>query len=201
MEKFGVRRSTILPLPSSPHCAPSTAMFILFRGASPRRTPLHAPSLAASPARSVRVAHSLTLVRFLSGGLRPAGLPYTLPRSPLRRLAPFACPTRCPSFDFRPGGFAPPAPPTRSLARRFAGSLRSRGSPAAPRSLFVRRASPRRTPLHAPSLAASPARSVRVAHSLTLVRFLSGGLRPAGPPYTLPRSPLRRLAPFAWLTR
>src|SRR5260221_8336964 len=90
MEKFGVRRSTILPLPSSPHCAPSTAMFILFRGASPRRTPLHAPSLAASPARSVRVAHSLTLVRFLSGGFRPAGPPYTLPRSPLRRLAPFA---------------------------------------------------------------------------------------------------------------
>src|SRR5688572_17468581 len=28
MEKFGVSRSTILPLPSSPHCAPSTAMFI-----------------------------------------------------------------------------------------------------------------------------------------------------------------------------
>src|SRR5258708_15133218 len=142
MEKFGVRRSTILPLPSSPHCAPSTAMFILFRGASPRRTPLHAPSLAASPARSVRVAHSLTLVRFLSGGLRPAG------------------------------------PPTRSLARRFAGSLRSRGSLADPRSLFVPRASPRRTPPHAPSPAPSPPRSLPLAHSLTLPRFLSQRRRP-----------------------
>jgi hypothetical protein len=30
---------------------------------------------------------------------------------------------------------------------------------------------------------------------------LSGGLRPAGPPYTLSRTPLRRRAPFAWLTR
>src|SRR2546423_8513543 len=28
MEKFAVSRSTILPLPSSPHCAPSTARFI-----------------------------------------------------------------------------------------------------------------------------------------------------------------------------
>src|SRR5688500_18550608 len=32
---------------------------------------------------------------------------------------------------FYPGGFAPPDPPTRALARRFAGSLRSRGSLAA----------------------------------------------------------------------
>ena len=31
--------------------------------------------------------------------------------------------------------------------------------------------------------------------------MLAGGLRPAGPPYTLTRSPLRRLAPFAWLPR
>src|SRR6185503_5285838 len=29
----------------------------------------------------------------------------------------------------------------------------------------------------------------------------TGGLRPAGPPYTLTRSPLRRLTPFAWLAR
>ena len=28
MEKCGVRRSTILPLPSSPHCAPKTTKFI-----------------------------------------------------------------------------------------------------------------------------------------------------------------------------
>src|SRR6266571_1406822 len=51
--------------------------------------------------------------------------------------------------------------------------------------------------------ARAAARRDRVAHSLTLVRSstFSGGLRPAGPPYTLIRSPLRRLAPFAWLTR
>src|SRR5205823_5402652 len=30
---------------------------------------------------------------------------------------------------------------------------------------------------------------------------LPGGLRPPGPPDTLTRSPLRRLAPFAWLIR
>src|SRR5262245_12491846 len=37
------------------------------RGASPRRTPLHALSLAAPPARSVRVARSLrSLARFSS---------------------------------------------------------------------------------------------------------------------------------------
>src|SRR5689334_9287497 len=31
--------------------------------------------------------------------------------------------------------------------------------------------------------------------------LLTGGLRPAGPPYRRPRSPLRRLAPVAWLAR
>jgi hypothetical protein len=38
---------------------------------------------------------------------------------------------------FTPGGFAPPDPPTRSLARRFAGALRSRDSLAAARSLPI----------------------------------------------------------------
>jgi hypothetical protein len=41
--------------------------------------------------------------------------------------------------QFRPGGFAPPGPPTRSLARRFAGALRSRGSLAYARSLLINR--------------------------------------------------------------
>ena len=31
--------------------------------------------------------------------------------------------------------------------------------------------------------------------------YLTGGLLPAGPPNTLSRAPLRRRAPFAWLTR
>src|SRR5262249_8047908 len=35
-----------------------------------------------------------------------------------------------------PGGFAPPDPPTRALARRFAGALRARGSLAVARSLI-----------------------------------------------------------------
>src|SRR4029079_15145344 len=43
------------------------------------------------------------------------------------RDEPITKPTR--DFDLdEPGGFAPPDPPTRVLARRFAGSLRPRGS-------------------------------------------------------------------------
>src|SRR5439155_6023145 len=52
--------------------------------------------------------------------------------------------------------------------------------------------------------AAPPARSVRVAHSLRSFAWhqsLPGGLRPPEPPYTGARAPLRRRAPFAWLTR
>src|SRR5205085_5085236 len=116
------------------------------------------------------MAHSLSLVSF-SGGLRPAGPPYMLPRgdpdAPLRshgslaiarfffrgasprrtplhapsrgprRPAPLAWLTRYRSFLF-PGGFAPPDPPTCSLA----------GTP---------------TP-----------RSARMAHSLSLVSFSWG---------------------------
>ena len=104
-------------------------------------------------------------------------------------------------------GLRPSDSPTRALARRFAGSLRSRGSLAAARSLTsypgalaprtphtrsrspLRRLAPiawltryrsfadvcprgfaPRTPRHALSLAASPARSDRVARSLPLVR-------------------------------
>src|SRR6478672_39609 len=112
-------------------------------------------------------------------------------------------------------GLRPSESPTRSLARRFAGSLRSRGSLAALVRSLAREdvdSSPKgfapRTPQHALSLAASPARSVRVAHSLRSFAASRGRtsilLRRASPlglPNTLSRSPLRRLAPFAWLTR
>src|SRR5206468_9438272 len=135
-------------------------------GVAPR-TPLHAPSLAASPARSVRVAHSLhSFASYHHSRASPLGLPYTRPRSPLRRLAPFASLTHCiRSRRTITAGRRPSDSPTRALARRFAGSLRSRRSLTA----FVRVVPSQpgvapRTPLHAPSLAASPARSVRVAH-------------------------------------
>jgi hypothetical protein len=36
-------------------------------------------------------------------------------------------------------------------------------------------------------------------HYVLSGHLLSGGLRPAGPPFTLSRAPLRRRAPFAWL--
>src|SRR5712691_1591959 len=45
--------------------AVTTGVIVLSRGFAPR-TPLHALSLAASPARSDRVAHSLSLVRAAS---------------------------------------------------------------------------------------------------------------------------------------
>src|SRR5580765_3395210 len=120
------------------------------RGFAPR-TPRHALSRAAAPARSVRVAHSRPLVRehrqpvrvhllVLSEGLRSSDSP------------------------------------TRSLARRCAGALRSRGSLAAARSR-------------------TPSAGSRPPHSL--IR----GASPLGLPDTLSRAPLRRRAPFAWLTR
>src|SRR5690349_18857651 len=192
---------------------------IIQRGASPRRTPLHALARAAPPARSVRLARSPSLARvcapvsLFSGGLRPAAPPCTLSRAPRRRRAPFAwlarhrslasrtVPTTALQCHCSAGGFAPPHPPTRSRARRAAGALRSRGSLAIARSrllpavIIQRGASPRRTPLHALARAAPPARSVRVARSPSLARvcyrlsLFSGGLRPAAPPCTLSRAP------------
>jgi len=67
-------------------------------------------------------------------------------------------------------GLRPSNSPTRALARRFDGSLRSRGSLALARSL---------------------------AYSATIYR----GASPLEFPYTRSRSPLRRLAPIAWLVR
>src|SRR3954470_12569729 len=122
-------------------------------------------------------------------GASPLGLPYTLSREPLRRLAPFAWLASLRAlaslFDAprhstvhlctaRRGG--PTLPATRSLASRFVGSLRSRGSLrsarsrrssthlAIARSICARRvAAAPPPPLHALSRAASSARSVRVA--------------------------------------
>src|SRR5947207_246241 len=71
-----------------------------------------------------------------------------------------------------------------------------------------------RTPPHALSRAASPARSVRVARSRAHSRsrqtplsrcpslsFLTRGASPLGLPHTRSHAPLRRRAPFAWLAR
>ena len=68
------------------------------------RTPLHALSRAASSARSVRVARFARSRRYTAVHVSHA---------------------RCPSLS---GGRRPPDPLTRSLASRFVGSLRSRGS-------------------------------------------------------------------------
>src|SRR5690606_16879113 len=83
-------------------------------------------------------------------------------------------------------GLRPSDSPTRALARRSAGSLRSRGSFAA-LTRFYRGFAPR-TPLHALSLAAPPARSDRVARSRR--SLASAGASPLGLPYTRSRSPL-----------
>ncbi len=104
--------------------APAT---ILIRGLRPRtpytlsRSPLRrlAPFVCAASRRSPRLLSRNFLIR----GLRPR-TPYTVTRSALRRLAPFRwrarSRSRCPSCPcFAPG------PLTHSLARRFAGSLRS----------------------------------------------------------------------------
>src|SRR6185503_6103383 len=109
----------------------------LVRGSFRPWIPTHRHSLAASPARSVPVAHSL----------------------------------RSFAVHFAPG------PPTPSLARGFARSLRSGGSLAA----LVRGSLRPWIPTHRHSLAASPARSVPVAHSLRsfAVHFAPGPPTPS----------------------
>ena len=104
------------------------------KGFAPR-TPQHALSRAASSARSVRVARSQALARGWATaqayatrscalrlpvpirGASPLGLPDTLSRAPLRRRAARTS-----------EGLRPSDSPARSLARRFVGALRSRGS-------------------------------------------------------------------------
>src|SRR5204863_1873529 len=110
---------------------------------------LHALSRAASPARAVRVARSL--------------------RSLASRLPVFI------SSPLSSEGRRPSDSPARSLARRFAGARRSRGSLAA---------------------------LARFASSgLHFFTSLIRGASPLGLPCTLSRAPLRRRAPFAWLAR
>ena len=115
-------------------------------------------------------------------GASPLGLPDTRPRSPLRRLAPGAWLARNARsrWDARPvyqiasalsEGLRPSDSPTRALARRSAGSRRSRGSLACSLarcdsfSSYPRGFAPR-TPRHAPSLAAPPAPAGRVGAPL-----------------------------------
>ena len=102
-------------------------------------------------------------------GASPLGLPDTLSRAPRRRRAPVRVarsPCSLAPWNERqfPRGFAPRTPRHASLARRFAGALRSRGSLAALTRAYPRGFAPR-TPRHALSRAASPARSGRVARS------------------------------------
>ena len=69
-----------------------------------------------------------------------------------------------------PEGFAPPDPPTRSLARRFDASLRSRGARRFAPALNLTRGSfaPPEPPQLAHPRRASPRRSVREGRSLSL---------------------------------
>src|SRR5688500_2278316 len=137
------------------------------------------------------------MLSFFTGGLRPAGPPYTLargdPYDPRSARVAHALVARSPScFLSLPGGFAPPDPPTRSLA----------GSPMIPAPLawltrwslvrlhaffLYRGASPRRTPLHARSRGPYDPRSARVAPALgarspSCLPSLPGGFAPPRPP-------------------
>src|SRR5215831_9241930 len=165
----------------------SLALSVRFAPGPPTR------SLARRCAASLRSRGSLAALARVVGSLRPR-TPYSLSRSALRRLPPFARLARCarsrcrfasppdPLLALSLGAAPPPSvrearslrslalsvrfapgPPTRSLARRCAASLRSRGSLAA------------------------------------LARVV-GSLRPRTP-YSLSRSALRRLPPFARLAR
>src|SRR6266567_1412517 len=108
--------------------------------------PVTDAGLAASVA-SIRLESAtesaIFFIAFSYRGASPLELPYTRSRSPLRRLAPIAWLTR--------------GARSRLRGRSISG-LRSR-------SRIQSRGFAPRTPLHALSLAASPARSDRVAHS------------------------------------
>ena len=133
-------------------------------GLRPSDSPTRSLARRFAP-RSARVAHSLR--SFASRGASPLGLPYTLSRSPLRRLAPVAWLTRC-ARSLLLRGLAPRTPLHASLARP--------ASPLAPLSLARSRG----------SFALSPAR-LRPSDSPT-----ASLARPASP-----LAPLRWLAHFA----
>src|SRR5829696_3222368 len=108
---------------------------ILFRGASPRRTPLHAPSRGPrAPLRargSFADAHSRSYAATFSGGLRPAGPPYTRPRGgPVPRsvrVARSLTLTRAHTLLPFPGG-SPRRTPLHAPSRGPRAPLRARGS-------------------------------------------------------------------------
>ena len=143
---------------------------VLNRGASPLGLPY---TRSRSPLR--RLAPSAWLTRAARSrsteGLRPSDSPTrALTRrfdGSLRARGSLARLVRV-----QPRGFAPRTPPTRALARRFDGSLRARGSLARLVRVQPRGFAPR-TPLHALSLAASTARSERVAHSRGSFAFVA----------------------------
>src|SRR6185369_12230336 len=140
-------------------------------------------------------------------GASPPRPPYTLSRSPLRRLAPFAWLARCARSqvdlsavdrqDPYGAGERPahaernhdaPQPETRrERGRREQAGAEHEGRR---RGEQRRERRQRRQALHDRRI------QVQRQHHLSF-----GGLRPPRPPYTLSRSPLRRLAPFAWLAR
>src|SRR5262249_4881962 len=134
-------------------------VFLNPRGFAPR-TPLHALSRAASPARSVRVARSW----------------YSL--APFRQYPASHHRSPTPAAVLNPRGFAPRTPlhalsraasPARSVrvARSWYSLAPFRQYPAShhrsptPAAVLNPRGFAPRTPLHALSRAASPARSVR----------------------------------------
>ena len=100
----------------------------------------------------------------------------------------------CDVVQYLPGGFAPPDPPSPSLAGPLCPAPLRRARSLRFASFLCRGASPRRTPRHAHSRAASPrARPFAWARSL---RFFAGGLRPPGPPLAVARgAPSPRSAP------
>src|SRR5262249_21653407 len=113
--------------------------------------------------RGLRGAPSKARTSSFSEGRSPLGLPYTLSRSPLRRLTPFACLTRFARSHLPlPRGLRSLGLPRHALSLaastahsvRVAHALRSFASPSSEGPSFPR------TPRHALSLAASTAHSV-----------------------------------------
>src|SRR4051812_33351126 len=104
-------------------------------------------------------------------GASPLELPYTVPRSPLRRLTPgpwLAHGVRSHGAPNLIEGLRPSNSPTRSLARRCAGSRRARGSLTAfartPHQTLIDGRRPSNSPTRS-SLAAAPAHAGPVARS------------------------------------
>src|SRR5688572_18523774 len=137
---------------------------------------------------------------FLIRGTSSPGPPYTLSREPLRRLAPFAWLASLRSL-------APSSRCTHVGDRRqpcqMSFLIRGTSSPGPPSTLSrepLRRLAPFAWLASLRSLAPS-SRCTHVGdrRQPCQMSFLIRGTSSPGPPYTLSREPLRRLAPFAWL--